>query len=641
MLMAIRDRVMGVLGWLLLGALFITFAFFGLNSYFTSNAKTYAADVNGVEISMPEYQRAYQQARSRMQMLMGEAFNPATIDEQALKKKALQELIREQLVLQEADHEGYAVSQQLVAAQINSVAAFKGDDGKFSVEKYRQVLRQQGMTPAEFEWRLARELKVNQVINGIVQSASVPRQDLESIYQLQAQQRRFRYLTVPVQQAFPQVNISDSDIEQYYAAHSADFMTPERVKIQYVELEADQLQVSGQPNDEELHALYDEHADRYVKPERRRARHILVSLPPDAGPDAEKKAREKAESLLARLEKGESFEALAKEASDDSGSASKGGDLGFITKGMMTPEFEKAAFALKKGEHSGIIKSPFGFHIIEVTDIEPRQTRPFDEVRDELVKEYQAQERGDLFTDKAETLANLAFEQPDSLEGVAEALGLKIKTSDWLTREGGPGIGQNKQVIEAAFGDEVLEAGNNSEPVELGDNHLVVLRILDHETAEPQPLEQVKGKVAEKLRDMKARAMTAERGGALLKELQSGKSLADIASAQKLELKSSGLIGRNAADPDSQIVSRAFLLPSSTDKRQPVSGFALDSGDYVLLRLEEVKDGDLSKLSQADQLNVRKELDRIIGSTEVAAYTAELKERAKIVVPERPDEQAY
>jgi peptidyl-prolyl cis-trans isomerase D len=641
MLMAIRDRVMGVVGWVLLGALFIAFAFFGLNSYFTSNAKTYAADVNGVEISMPEYQRAYQQARSRMQTLMGEAFNPATIDEQALKKNALQELIREQLVLQEADHEGYAVSPQLVAAQINSVAAFKGDDGKFSVEKYRQILRQQGMTPAEFEWRLARELKVNQVINGIAQSASVPRQDLERIYQLQAQQRRFDYLKVPVQQAFSQVNISDTDIEQYYAAHSADFMTPERVKIQYVELEADQLQVSGQPDDEELHALYDEHVDRYVKPEQRRARHILVSLPPNAGPDAVKKAREKAESLLARLKKGESFEALAKEASDDPGSASKESDLGFFTKGMMTPEFEKAAFALKKDELSGIVRSAFGFHIIEVTDIEPQQTKPFDEVRDELVKEYQAQERGDLFTEKAETLANKAFEQPDSLQGVADALGLKIKTSDWLTREGGPGIGQNKQVVEAAFGDEVLDTGNNSEPVELGDNHLVVLRILDHETAEQQPLERVKDKVVEKLRDVKARKITADRGGVLLKELQSGKSLTDIASAQKLEFKSSGLIGRNAADPDSQIVSQAFLLPSSADKRQSVTGFALDSGDYVLLQLEEVKDGDLTKLPQTDQLNVRKELDRIIGSTEVGAYTAELKDRAKIVIPEQPEEPTY
>ena len=628
---------MGFVGWLLLGLLFIAFAFFGLNSYFTSNAKTYAADVNGVEITIPEYQRAYQQLRNRMQRMMGEAYNPAMIDEVALKKSALQQLIREQLILQEADDDGYSVSKQLVAAQINAVPAFKGDDGTFSIEKYRQVLRLQGMAPAEFEWRLSRELMANQVTNGIALTAGVSRQELEKIYRLQTQLRRFRYLELPLQQSAAEVKVSDSDIEQYYAANASDFMSPERVKIQYLELKADDLQVSDVPDDQALRALYDEHSDRYVTPEERRARHILVSLPPDAGEDAERKAREKAESLLARLEKGESFGELAKEASDDPVSASKGGDLGFFGRGVMTPEFETAAFSLEKGGRSGVVKSAFGFHIIEVTDIKPQHARPFDEVRDELVKEYQAQERGDLFTDRAETLANLTFEQPDSLQGAADALGLEIKTSDWLTKEGGPGIGQNEAVVNAAFQEDVLEAGNNSEPVDLGDNHLVVLRILEHQSAEKQPLENVKDKVTAEVRDAKARELASTRGESLLKELRSGTSLADIASAQQLKVMTTGLIGRNATDPASHIVTEAFLLPPAADKGQSSTGFSLDSGDYVLLVLDEIKDGDFSSLSQDDQLKVRQELDRIIGGAEVNAFTDELKNRAQITIPEQSD----
>jgi peptidyl-prolyl cis-trans isomerase D len=626
---------MGVVGWLLLGALFIAFAFFGLNSYFTSNAKTYAADVNGVEITIPEYQRAYQQMRSRMQRMMGEAYNPAMIDEDALKKSALQELIREQLILQEANDDGYAISKQLVAAQVNAVPAFKSEDGKFSVEKYRQVLQQQGMSPAEFEWRLSRELMVNQVVNGIAQTAGVSRKDLENVYNLQTQQRRFSYLELPVQDSADKVEISNDDIEQYYTAHAGDFMTPERVKIQYVELKADELQVPSEPDDETLHALYDEHSDRYVTPEERRARHILVSVPPDAGEDAEKQAREKAESLLARLDKGESFEKLAKEASDDPGSASKGGDLGFFSRGVMTPEFETAAFALEKGERSGIVKSAFGFHIIEVTDIKPQHAKPFDEVRDELVKEYKTQERRDLFSDKSETLANKAFEQPDTLQGAADALGLEIETSDWLTKSGGPGIGQNEMVVNAAFQEDVLERGNNSEPVELGDNHIVVLRISEHQAAEKQPLDKVKDKVTAEVRDMKARELTSTLGASLLKELKSGKSLADIASAHKLKVKTTGLIGRNATDPDSHIVTEAFLLPSAADKGQSATGFPLDSGDYVLLTLDEIKDGDFSSMSKDDQLKVRQELDRIIGASEVNAFNDELKNSAKITIPEQ------
>jgi peptidyl-prolyl cis-trans isomerase D len=236
------------------------------------------------------------------------------------------------------------------------------------------------------------------------------------------------------------------------------------------------------------------------------------------------------------------------------------------------------------------------------------------------VKEYQAQERGDLFSDKAEILANKTFEQPDSLQGAADALGLEVKTSDWLTKEGGPGIAQNEMVVNAAFREEVLETGNNSEPIELGDNHLMVLRILDHQVAEAQPLESVRDKVTDRVRDMKARELTRARGDSLLKELRSGKPLADIAGAQRIELKTTGLIGRNATDPESRIVTEAFLLPSVADKSLSTAGFALESGDYVLLSLEEIKDGDFSSLSQADQRNVRQELGRIIGASEVSAH---------------------
>ena len=635
MLMAIRERVMGIVGWLLLGALFIAFAFFGLNSYFTSSAKTYAAEVNGVEISVPEYQRAYQQLRMRMQNLMGKAFNPAMINEEALKKKALQELIREQLLLQEAKDDGFAVSKQLVAAQINAVPAFKGEDGKFSAEKYREILRQQGMAPAEFEWRLSQELLVNQVINGVADTAGVSQQALKAIYRLQTQQRSFSYLELPLAQAAAQVKVSDSDVEQYYTAHTGDFMAPERVKIEYVELKAGDLKVPDQVSDEELHALYDEHSDRYIVPEQRQARHILISLPPDAGEDAVKKARAKAESILTRLKKGESFGKLAREFSDDPGSASKGGDLGYFSRGEMTPKFEKVAFSLKKGEYSGIIRTPFGFHIIEVTDIKPQVTKPFAAVRDELVKEYQTKERNDLFTEKSDILANKAFEEPDSLKGVADALGLEIKTSDWLTKAGGPGIGQNKAVVNAAFQNEVLEDGNNSEPIDLGDNHQIVLRILEHEAAKKKPLESVHEKVAAAVRDMKARELMRTRGEDLLKELRSGTSLADIAKAQHLDVKTTGLIGRDAADPAKAIITRAFMMPPAPDKGQSTAGLTLETGDYVLLVLDQIKDGDFSSLSAADQTKVRDEMDRIVGASDVNAYYEELKRHATIVIPEQ------
>jgi peptidyl-prolyl cis-trans isomerase D len=191
--------------------------------------------------------------------------------------------------------------------------------------------------------------------------------------------------------------------------------------------------------------------------------------------------------------------------------------------------------------------------------------------------------------------------------------------------------------VNAAFQEDVLESGNNSEPIELGDNHLVVLRIIEHQSAETQPLESVKDKVVAEVRDIKAREQTNTLGASLLAELKSGKSLADIASARQIEVKTTELLGRNATDPDNDIVTEAFLLPSATDMSQSATGFSLDSGNYVLLRLDEIKDGDFSTLSKADQVKVRQELDRIIGSFEVSAFTDELKNSAKITIPEQSD----
>jgi len=634
MLMAIRERVMGLLGWVLLGALFITFAFFGLNSYFTSNAGTYAASVNDVEITHSEQQRAYQSLRDTLQQQLGQNYNPALIDEEVLKTNALEQLIRQQLLLQAAAADGFAVSKELVAARINSIPAFREGD-VFSVEKYQRVLRLQGITPSEFEWRLGRELMTSQLLNGISQTAAIPQDMAAELYSLQAQQRRFTYLRIPVAHFTDQATASDSDIEQYYADHGDEFMTPERVRIQYLELKADDLEISAEANEAVLQALYEEQAERFIREEERQVRHILIAIPQDADAAAIAAARERAAAILARLQQGESFAELAKQESDDPGSAANGGDLGFLGKGLMSPAFEDVAFSLEQGARSDIVRSPFGFHIIEVLAIRPQVVKPFADVRDKLEKEYFHQERNDLFYEKSDTLANLAFEQPDSLQGAADVLGLEIQTSDWLTRNGGPGIGGNQAVINALFQEEVLHGGNNSEPIEIAENDLVVARILEHETAEKKPLASVREEVTAKVLVEQARNLAGNLGTTLLSELESGTPITAIAKAQQLELKDSGLVGRNANNPDEMLIHEAFLLPPPSAGQVAATGFALDSGDYALLSLEEVVDGDPAALTEEQRKNLARELDRIQGASEVATVVDELKSQATIIIPEQ------
>jgi peptidyl-prolyl cis-trans isomerase D len=642
MLMAIRERVMGLLGWVLLGALFVTFAFFGLNSYFTSNAKSFAASVNDVEIPLSEQQRVYQSLRNALQERLGQNYNPALVNEAMLKRNALDQLVRQQLLLQAAEANGFAISKELIAARINSIPAFR-DGAVFSSDKYQRVLRLQGIAPAEFEWRLGRELMTSQLVNGITQSAAASPDTIGKLLRLQTQQRRFAYLRIPVADYADQVTASDSEIEQYYASHTDQFMTPERVKIQYLELAADKLQVTGEADEAALRALYDEQAERYVKEEERQVRQILIAVPQDADKAAVEAARERAASVMERLQQGESFAVLAKQESDDPDSAAKGGDLGFFRKkdleffgpGLQTPSFADTAFSLEQGARSDIIRTPFGFHIIEVLAIRPRVATPFADVREELEKQYFQQERNDLFYDKMDTLANLTFEQPDTLQGAADALDLEIQTSDWLTRDGGPGIGANQAVISAAFSEEVLEAANNSEPIELGENDVAVVRILEHESAMKKPLADVREEVTAKVIGEKARVLVSDLGETLLGELESGTPLAESAKSRQLELKESGLVGRNSTTPQARIVREAFLLAPPSENRVSATGFALDSGDYVVLSLEEIKDGDLSAMSGEQRNNLVREIDRILGTSELAALVDELRNQATIIIPEQ------
>ena len=631
MLLAIRERVMGIVGWILLGILAIAFSFFGLDWYLRSDARTYAVTVNDVDVSLREHQRIYQLLRSRMQSLMGEAYDPASIDEELLKKNALEQLIREQLLLQEAAAEGFLVSKQLVAAQINTVDAFR-DEEVFSKQKYEQALRLQGMSPEEFEWRLARELTTKQITNGIVQTAQATPAALDTVYRLQGQQRRFSYLKIPLLRYQDQVQVNDEEVAQHYELHASEYMTPERVRVQYLELKADGLEVGVDVDEAALQSLYEEQLERYVSEEERRARHILIEVAADADEAAIDAARAKAETALQRLADGEAFETLAGELSDDPGSAANGGDLGFFGKGMMVPEFESVAFALDKGGRSGIVRSAFGFHIIELTDIKSEIVKPFDAVRDELVDEFLAAQRSDLFYDLSEELFNLAFEQPETLDGAAQALELEIQTSDWLTRSGGPGIGKHARAVAAAFTDDVLNNGNNSEPVEVADNHLIVLRVRDHEAAAPRPLDSVRDVIRMKLRDEKARELARKHGEKLLTTLKSGTPIAEIAAAESLELEQSGLIGRRAAQTEQALVNEAFLMPRPVGEQAIFSGLALGSGDFVLLALEEVRDGDLSTLTEAEREQVSRELSRIQGAAEMAALLDDLRSDAEIVI---------
>ena len=638
MLLAIRERIMGVVGWIILGILFVAFAFFGLNSYLQGSASSYAAAVNDQEITLARHQRAYQQLRTRMADMLGENFDVAQLNEDILKANALQQLINEELVLQAADAEGYAASNQLVAARINAIEAFK-EEGVFSKTLYERVLGYQGINPATFEHNLKQEIIASQYREGISRTAAATAAGLSRAYVLEGQQRRFNYIVLPLQSFSEQLEITDQDIEDYYASHSDAFMTPERVKVQYLELDMSTLDPGIAVDEQAVQALYDEQSIKYVTPEERHARHILVRLLPDADEAATAAALEKAQAVVARLDAGESFEDVAKELSDDPGSAANGGDLGFFGRGMMAPEFEDSTFELQKGERSQPVKSPFGFHIIELVEIKPEVATPLADVRDKLVNQLLADERANRFYEDSETLSSLTFEQPESLQGAADTLELDIQESDWISRKGGTGIAANSNIIETAFSEDVLLNGNNSASVEIAPDHVIVLRLLEHQESAQQPLEEVRSDVEYLARDEQARMRAEASGKEILANLNTGDTTLEAsAESNKVTFLSTELIQRNATEPAREIISAAFTLNAPDEGETAYTGLPAQNGDYVIIALEQVRDGNFQDLPEAARNQAWRSLSQVRGQTEMAVVLSELKDQSVIQIPDQPDQ---
>jgi len=629
---------MGVVGWVILGFLVIAFAFFGLNSYLQTDATNYAAVVNGEEISLAQHQRAYERLRRNMEEQLGQAFDPALLNDGLLKANALQQLINQTLLLQAADAAGFSASNEQVAANISTIEAFR-ENGVFSKEKYEQVLGYQGIRPAEFEYSLKQDIIASQFTSGMSATAAAPEQSLGQAFLLEGQQRRFEYLILPLSTFSSNETVSDDEIAAYFEAHGDAFMTPERVQAQYLELDATTLDTGVEIDEQDLQALYDEQASKYVAPEERHARHILISLSPDADDETTTAAREKAESVVARLDGGEEFAALAKELSDDPGSAANGGDLGFFGRGIMAPEFESAVFELQPGELSKPVKSPFGFHVIELVEIRPEVATPLDEVRGELTAQLLNTERGDLFYEKSENLSNLAFEQPDSLQAAADELELEIMDTGWVSASEGTGIAVHDSVREALFSADVLDNGNNSAAIEIGPDHIVVVRVIEHQEASRKPLDSVREVIAQIITGEKARTLAEARGSELIAELQnSDATLASVAAAESLELHTAELLTRNASEPAAPVVAAAFAA-SEPESDQPVYyGTMSTSGEYIIIALQQVKAGDFSALPTVVQKQLWNNLNQVQGTAELEAVLRDLKAQASIVIPDQTDQ---
>jgi peptidyl-prolyl cis-trans isomerase D len=633
MLQAIRDRAMGVLGWIVIGLIIITFALFGLGSYLQDQSRVYAAKVNDVEISPRELQVAYQNQRARMEQMLGDVYNPALIDEQSLKQQALQGLISRQLLLQAAQEDGMAISDQLLAAKIHAVQAFQAD-GEFKEEVYQRVLGRQGMTPLGFEYETRQQLTAEQLVDGLSNTAFVTGSEVERAYSLQEQKRTFDYIVVSATPVEATADPDDASVQSYYEEHSQAFITPARVRLAYLRLNADGLSESIEIDEQALVDYYEEKKSTLKGQEQRRASHILFQLSADADEVTKKAVLENAEKVLQQVHDGGDFAALASENSDDPGSAANGGDLGFFAKGAMVPEFEKAVFELQPEEVSTLVRSQFGYHIIRLTEIKSTDIPTLEDMREKLVAELKQSEMDDLYYEQLEQLTDNTYESPDSLDTAADALGLEVQTSDWITAAGGEGIGQYPKVLSAAFSEDVFESGNNSEPLEVAPNDALVIRIQEREAAHPTPLADVREQIVEVLKREAAAKVARGKGEALLAKLKEGAVAKDLVGEDGLAFHEAEAVSRAAAGHPSEIVGKVFRLARSADNTAFNTGFQLVNGDYVVVHLTAVEDADAAEMTEAQRTQMLRGFENMRKNLAVSLLVDDLRKRATIELPE-------
>ncbi len=629
LLQLIRDRATGWIAWVIVILISIPFALWGINEYLSPTSNVAVAVVNGSDIGISEFQRTYQRQRSQLQSLLGGNFDLSQLDEDRLREEALNQLVNDEVVLQSALDGGLRVGDQQLALAIQGQDLFR-ENGIFSETLYQQWLRSQGYSPGGFETDLKRSMLAEQLVAGLATSAIVTKHEVDRAVRLQRQKRVVDTLTVPVAR-FSDVLVDEAAVVAYYEENQVDFVSPEQVKLKYIEVSRDAIAAGVEVGDEELRAAYERRKADFQTPEQRDASHILLIL--EDGAD-EAAARERLEEFKRQIDAGSVFADLAREYSEDPGSARQGGSLGPISRGVMDAAFEDAVFALAPDEVSDPVRSAFGLHLIKVDAINASEVPAFDEVIDKMRAEYQDEKAERAFVEQVEILTILAFENPDSLEPVADAVGLIPNVTDWMSprASANTGIGRNPAVLAAAFNTDVLQDGFNSEAIELDPSRVIVLRVAELRPSSQQPLEEVREAIEVLLAEREGRKLAAESGRTLLSRLQAGEDRQSVAGEAELVWSGASELQRNAPGAQAEIAASVFRMAHPLAGQSGYDGTLTANGDFVIVALEKVIEGFLGAEELEQRTAVKRNLEVEAGRASYDAVVQSLRNAADVVI---------
>ena len=621
MLQNIRDNSQGWIAKTIIGIIVALMAFTGIEAIFQASGtnKQDVAKVNGEEITQTELSQAVDMQRRQLMQQLGKDFDASLLDEKLLREAALKGLIDRKLLLQGAADSKFGFSEAALDQVILQTPEFQVD-GKFNAERFDQVIRQLGYSRLQFRQMMTQEMLIGQVRAGIAGSGFVTDAEVLAFARLEKQTRDFATVNIKANPAA--VKLTDEEVKAYYDQHAKEFMTPDQVVIDYLELKKSSFFDQVNVKDDELQAAYQKETANLA--EQRRAAHILIEVN-DKVSDAQAKA--KIEEIQARLAKGEKFEALAKEFSQDPGSANNGGDLGFAGPGVYDPDFETALYALKQDQVSTPVRSAFGWHLIKLLGVEAPQVPTFASLKDKLTRELKAQQVEQRFVEATKQLEDAAFEASD-LAQPASDLKLTVHTSAPFGREGGDGVAANRAVVTAAFSPEVLDEGANSTAIELDPETIIVLRAKEHRKPAQLPLESVAAAIRTQMAKERASAAAKTRADELIASLRDGKTpLNQPVDGQAWKVTEAATRSQEAIDP--AVLQALFRMPKPAVKDKPTfTTVTLADGSLAIVRLNGVNEA--AAPSEEEKAQYRRFLASRVGQQDFAAYRKQLETKADI-----------
>jgi peptidyl-prolyl cis-trans isomerase D len=663
-LQSIRERLTGIIAIFIFAILIIPFAFVGVSSYFTSDAVNAVALVNDQEITINEFNSGFQNYRRRMQAQLGARFDPIAFDQAIVRRQFLDQMIDEELLAQVAIDAGLAVDNQRLAQSILDLEGFHVD-GEFNVDVYQSRLASQGMTPKQFENQMRASIVLGQFPTAIGTSAIATGWELRDYARLTDQKRSFQAIVVaanpqedvaveeseiapedatdsaedatqdPVAEVIvaEAIVVEEEAVVEWYENHLNQYMSQEQVIVEFLELDAATIGGAVEPEEDVLRANFEEQGSRFITPESRLASHILIEVDGSA-PDVDKEtARAQAEALAERARAGEDFAALAQENSQDLGSSGEGGDLGWVEPGFMVQAFEDGLYALNiESPISDPIQTGFGWHVIFLREIRPSEGMSYTEAREILVAEYIAEADERRFIEQADRLVDIIYEDPTTLDAAANELGLDVQEAGPFGRGGdGSAVAGNMEVVKAAFSDLVLGQGVVSDPVDLGENHIVLIRMKEHLPQAQMPLEDVRERVVASVQEQRAMDAASATADRLFASIDGGADISELAAAEGLELVDSADTARRSPTIDARLNSEVFLM-ARPGEDGPVTAVVELAEGFAVVQLINVTDGELGEEDNVLKQAYAQRVSISSGNTEALGFVKMLREQSVIKV---------